>query len=91
MDRRAFDFFKQEGNWYKGNLHLHTTNSDGSATPEEAVDWYYRNGYDFLCITDHDVITNVEPLTKKDFVLIPGIEFGYTPDEEPDLFLTCSE
>lgn len=23
--------------WYKGNLHTHTTNSDGAYTPEETI------------------------------------------------------
>ncbi len=25
-----------EANWYKGNLHTHTTESDGAAQPEKA-------------------------------------------------------
>ena len=29
--------FSEEGQWYKGNLHSHTTNSDGRLKPEEAV------------------------------------------------------
>ena len=87
MDFRGFECFKKEGNWYKGNLHSHTTNSDGRATPQEVADWYYRHGYDFLAITDHDVITDVAPLQKEGFLVIPGIEFGYAPAEEPGFFL----
>ena len=26
--------FSETGNWYKGNLHSHTTNSDGKLNPE---------------------------------------------------------
>lgn len=26
--------------WYKGNLHTHTTNSDGAYTPEETIALY---------------------------------------------------
>jgi hypothetical protein len=38
----------------KGQLHTHTTCSDGSLTPQEAADAYARLGYDFIAITDHD-------------------------------------
>ena len=49
--------FSLPGYWFKGNLHCHTTQSDGLASPEEAVRWYYERGYDFLAITDHWVLT----------------------------------
>ena len=41
------------GNWYKGNLHLHTTKSDGFLTDEEVIKRYAEEGYDFIAITDH--------------------------------------
>ena len=88
MDHRAFECFQAEGEWLKGNLHSHTCNSDGEATPEELVQWYEQHGYDFLAITDHDVITDIKPLQKNhDIILIPGIEFGYSPEEEPGWIL----
>lgn len=37
----------------KINLHLHTTDSDGRKTPEEAAAVYRAAGYDILAITDH--------------------------------------
>ena len=37
----------------RGNLHAHTTFSDGVRTPAALVDVYERLGYDFLAITDH--------------------------------------
>lgn len=39
--------------FFKGNLHCHTTVSDGKLTPEEAEKFYRDLGYDFLAITDH--------------------------------------
>ena len=45
--------FENRGNWYKGNLHMHTTRSDGHRDPAEAVEIYRRNGYDFIALTDH--------------------------------------
>jgi hypothetical protein len=47
-------------NWLKGNLHTHTTNSDGDDTPEHVAEWYHEHGYDWLCLSDHDHITILE-------------------------------
>lgn len=43
------------GKWFKGNVHMHTTRSDGGLTPLEAAQFYAGHGYDFMCITDHMV------------------------------------
>jgi hypothetical protein len=45
-------------NWYRGNLHTHTINSDGDSSPWDLVAWYKRNGYQFLAITDHNTFTD---------------------------------
>jgi hypothetical protein len=45
--------YASTGNWYKGNLHAHSTISDGLLTPDEVVKLYAGKGYDFLAITDH--------------------------------------
>ncbi len=37
----------------KINLHLHTTQSDGHKTPEEAAAIYKEAGYDLIAVTDH--------------------------------------
>ena len=34
--------------WYKGNLHTHTTVTDGKKTPEEVIALYRDKSYDFL-------------------------------------------
>ena len=44
-------------NVYKGQLHCHTTNSDGAQSPLEVVEAYKNAGYDFISITDHDFVT----------------------------------
>lgn len=49
-------------NWYKGNTHTHTLNSDGDSTPDEVVRWYRSHGYRFLVLTDHNFLTNVDGL-----------------------------
>lgn len=67
--------FKIEGKWYKGNLHTHTTNSDGAWSPDRVVDEYVSNGYDFLFVTDHWKVTDVCGLSKKGFLVLNGAEF----------------
>lgn len=45
--------FRMPGRFYRGNLHTHSTVSDGRLSPEEVVDLYRTQGYDFISITDH--------------------------------------
>jgi len=42
---------------HKGNLHTHTTNSDGRHSPQEVIDAYHEEGYEILAITDHNHVT----------------------------------
>jgi hypothetical protein len=60
------------GTPFKGQLHCHTTNSDGAATPTQIVTNYKNAGYDFVSITDHDVNTADPGVTGITF--IPGVE-----------------
>lgn len=48
--------------WYKGNTHTHTINNGGDSTPNEVVTWYRLHGYQFLVLTDHNLLTNVDGL-----------------------------
>ncbi len=45
-----------EPRWYKGNTHTHSLWSDGNDFPEMITDWYKQHGYDFLAISDHNVL-----------------------------------
>lgn len=65
--------FEMEGTWVKGNLHCHTTESDGRFSPKEVVERYKAGGYDFLAITDHDRMTIFET---DELLLIPGVEIA---------------
>jgi hypothetical protein len=60
--------------WLKGNLHTHTTKSDGNLGPQETIDTYAALGYDFLMISDHDLFTPMTDLDPRGMVLIPGNE-----------------
>lgn len=48
--------------WFKGNTHAHTLQSDGDSTPEEVTRWYKDHGYHFLVLTDHNVLAAVDKL-----------------------------
>ena len=48
----------EEAKWYKGNLHTHTYWSDGDDFPEMVADWYKSHGYDFLALSDHNIIAD---------------------------------
>lgn len=71
-----FDLSDDDGySWLKGNLHTHTTNSDGREEPQQRLDGYVGQGYDFLCLSDHGTITRIDTLSAPDdFVLIQGVE-----------------
>jgi histidinol phosphatase-like PHP family hydrolase len=61
--------------WLRGNLHAHTTLSDGESSPETVIAAYERLGYDFLAISDHDLLVSpgdYQALTK--MTLIPADE-----------------
>ena len=61
--------------WFKGNLHAHTTNSDGKLTPKQAVLTYKQHGYQFMCLSEHDYFTDLRSeFDNEDFILLPGLE-----------------
>jgi len=74
LKRHFVNPFKAQGKWYKGNVHAHTTVSDGTRTPETLVDMYREAGYDFLSVTDHSVVANTSGLGSPGFLLVPGEE-----------------
>ena len=51
--------------WFKGNIHTHTTNSDGDSSPDHVSKWYKQNNYDFLVLTDHNHLTILDEDKKK--------------------------
>ena len=41
---------------YHGNIHMHTTHSDGFGSFEELIDGAVKGGLDFVYVTDHNVL-----------------------------------
>lgn len=65
------------GHWLRGNLHTHTTRSDGLCDPQTVIDDYAARGYDFLSISDHDIYTSAVDYAAwnaRGLQLIPGNE-----------------
>lgn len=70
---------RAQGNWYRGNTHTHTINSDGEAAPDVVVRWYKEHRYHFVVLTDHDYRTPIEGLNAVfgapgKFVVLAGVE-----------------
>jgi hypothetical protein len=69
----------------RGNLHAHTTFSDGVRSPAALIEEYEARGYDFLAITDHEDHDNLDgPAYERALerlaprlVLFRGIELNY--------------
>lgn len=70
------DPFNADGKWLRGNLHTHTTASDGIRSPQAVVDHYAAEGYDFLSMTDHGRLTDPTRLDPRGMVLLPGMEIS---------------
>ena len=68
------DPFAAPGRWYRGNLHTHSTNSDGARSPADAVGWYRDAGYDFVALSDHRVVSDTTAMATADFLTLPAME-----------------
>jgi Predicted metal-dependent phosphoesterases (PHP family) len=78
--------FDQPGHFWKGNLHTHSTLSDGHLSPQAVCDFYREAGYHFLALTDHFLksynfpIADTRPYRTDNFTTLLGAELhaGYT-------------
>ena len=72
--------FARKGRFWRGNLHTHSTRSDGRLPPHEVADFYKSAGYDFLALTDHFwehcgyPITDTRSLRSETFTTLIGAE-----------------
>ena len=55
--------FARPGRFYRGNLHTHSTNSDGIFKAEEVCRHYREAGYDFISISEHFIDRFNYPIT----------------------------
>src|SRR3712207_6133232 len=72
--------FGERGRVFRGNIHTHSTRSDGALPPEAVCAHYAEAGYDFLVLSDHFTarygfpITDTKPFRTNRFTTIPGAE-----------------
>jgi hypothetical protein len=72
--------FSKPGRFWRGNLHTHSTVSDGSLTPKQVCILYRDAGYHFLSLTDHFMqqygfkITDARAHETPSFVTLHGAE-----------------
>jgi len=72
--------FSTPGRFWRGNLHSHSTLSDGALKPEDVVEAYKRAGYDFLQVSDHFLgrfdwpIADTRKLRSNNFTTLIGAE-----------------
>jgi len=62
-------------NIFKGDLHFHSTLSDGKSSPQEMFDRLVEYGFDFCGLADHDLPNN-EIMTHEQLLVFPGQEFS---------------
>ena len=72
------DLLKQNGPWFKANLHCHTTLTDGNMTAAQVKDHYKANGYSIVAYTDHSKFAWYPELQDKDFLPVAGVETAFT-------------
>jgi len=74
------DPFAGPGRFFRGNLHTHSTRSDGVREPASVCAVYRDAGYDFLALTDHFLpkygfpIVDTRPYRTSRFTTILGAE-----------------
>ena len=75
--------FDQAQQFFRGNLHGHSTHSDGVTSAAAVVEAYASLGYDFTCLSDHlwkktwfsaDTVLDTADLMRDDFITIPSAE-----------------
>lgn len=71
---RIVDPYAVPGRWYKVQLHIHSAASIDSQWPIfDILETYAERGYDFIAITDHDVVTKIVD-SPPELLVIPAEE-----------------
>src|SRR3954464_6720899 len=89
--------FSNPGQFYRGNIHTHSTRSDGVRSPEDVCRTYREAGYDFLCLSDHFMerfgypIVDTTAYRTADFTTIFGAEIHALQNSHGELWhlLAC--
>ena len=79
----------EKGNFYKANLHCHTTVSDGKWTPEQVKENYRARGYSIVAYTDHSVFVTHNELCDDSFLPLNGYEISFRESSDSLLKRKC--
>ena len=75
---------------YFGNIHMHTTHSDGFGSFDDLIDGAVKGGLDFVIVTDHNVLVREEEEGYRSGVLtLVGQEVHDTKREPTGNHLLC--
>lgn len=80
-----------EGNFYKANLHSHSTVSDGELTPAEMKELYMKNGYSVIAFTDHNHFVTHNELSDESFLALNGVENAADERGKPQFYDRCCD
>lgn len=58
--------------WWRGNLHTHSLWSDGDDFPEMIGQWYRTHGYQFLALSDHNILAEGQKWMKHSAIVKRG-------------------
>ena len=78
----------EKGQFYKANMHVHSTVSDGDMTPEELKLIYMEQGYSVVAFTDHEVMVPHPDLTDDSFLAITSTEISINERCDCDFHFT---
>lgn len=86
------DLLRNNGPFFKANLHCHTDLSDGRMTAEQVAKWYKAHGYSIVAFTDHSKYAVHSELCSDDFIAIAGVESSFLcldPNNKPLKYKLC--
>ena len=76
--------------WLKGTIHVHGAPSGDSNEPtDRVIAWYEKHGYDFIAMTDHNRVTEVDGSTAGQIavradharmIVLAGVELTHNPE-----------
>lgn len=84
--------FSNPGQFWRGNLHTHSTLSDGILDPAEVCRRYKAEGYDFIALTDHMIglygypVADTVPFRDTGFTTLLGAELHSGAMENGELW-----
>jgi len=86
-DRFRYDC---SGSWFKGSVHVHTTNGSGRLALREAAAFYAEDGYDFIYITDKKVPISRDNLGGElPLLVLDGMELEGGDDQGSFYHVVC--